>query len=210
MNRKIESKEDSDNKDDKRFEAEKAQLYQYMNMEENSDKAQWVRKYMLKRLLEKGEKRDFGWREEVVQDTEHIKKMYEWEVKEDVYRAYQKEVLSEIKNDLFQSLSAAEKRAIATSFDDMDADVEINGEKYKREFSEDSWDTYFKKNNIKEGGLTHGMDREMKVMDQIAEILYGKKFNELVDLQINPESTKPLKTSTKPLKTGDQIKLDFS
>jgi len=180
----IESKDHTDDQTEKRFQEEKKQLHTYM--ENNPDKEAWVRKYMLKRLLELGEKKDFGWNEIVIEDIKHIQKVYDWNLKKDVYRDYQKNILSQIRGDLFQSLNATEKRAIATSFGDL-KDVVINGETYEREFSEQSWDDYFTKNNIPVDGFSQNMEQQRMVMDKIAEILYGKKFNDLFDLHTNPQ-----------------------
>ena len=186
----MDSKGRTDERVDQRFEQEKAELHKYM--EANPARAQWVKKYVLKRLLEMGEKRDYGWRELVVKDTDHIQKVHKWKVKVDVYEAYQSEVLSELKNDLFTSLNAVEKHTIATSFDDVSTEIDINGEKYERNFDKDSWDSYFEKNNINPN-LSQNIQKEFEVMDKIAEILYGKKYNDLFNLCVNPEKTKKLK-----------------
>lgn len=202
MTSRIESKDRTDDIADQRFQEQKAQLHEYMK--NHPDKEQWVKKYMLKRLLELWEKEDLGWRQIVVQDVDHISKIYDWNlaIKVDVYQDYQSEVLFALKNDLFQSLNITEKRAIATTFGDLEKTVIINEVKYKRNFSEDSWNDYFEKKNIPTEGYWQDIVQQYLVMNKIAKILYGKKYNDVFGLHTDPQKVHRIQPST-------QLKLLF-
>ncbi len=187
-----ESKDRTDDRFDKKFTEQKNILNDVMADE---NKAKQVRQYMLKRILEVSDKTDYGWSVEVKKDITHIQKLAPSDIGEDVLWEYQSDVVRSLQSELFAALNVAEKYTIAQTFKDME-DVKIGDEVYQLKVSEDEWQSYLKKCNTKIDAYAHNPQKESDIMDKIAEILYGKPYGFLIDLQLNPTKTEDIKPGT--------------
>jgi hypothetical protein len=187
-----ESKDRTDERFDERFNEQQERLHTLMA---DDTKAQQVRQYMLKRLLEISDKRDYGGEIEATKDTTHIAKLVPDDIGIDVLWSYQSDVIRNLQSELFAELNVAEKYTIASTFRDM-KDVVIGDSVYSWNIRDDEWQSYFQKRQIDINSLSHNPHKEHDVMDKIAKLLYGQPYSIVCDLQVDPINVRDIKVGT--------------